>query len=322
MNWADKIFKTHVKSEFEDLAFDVFNYQINHCEVYSNYASAIRKSNPASLNDIPFLPISFFKSKRVISNQFDQTEFFFKSSGTQGERSCHELIDVAIYKHSFEWSYAHFIGDIKDHVILGLLPNYIEQGNSSLVYMVDALIQKSGSPSSKFIMNDFEEIKKVIAETKASDKTLVIFGVAYSLLDLCDQRFNLKDAIVIETGGMKGKRKELSKESLHLKLQTDLQMSQLYSEYGMTELLSQAYCKSDFIFETPPWMKILIRDLYDPLSICGENKRGGINVIDLANIYSCSFIATEDSGLRMGNKFQLKGRIERSDLRGCNLLVD
>ena len=322
MNWADKIFKTHSKSEFEDLAFDVFAYQIRHCQVYSDYVSALGKTNPSSIDDIPFLPISFFKSKRVISNQFDHVECFFKSSGTQGERSCHELIDVNIYKQSFEWSYAHFIGDIKDHVILGLLPNYIQQGNSSLVYMVDALIQKSGSPSSKFIMNDVEKIKKVVADTETSDKTLVIFGVAYSLLDLCDEGINLKDVIVIETGGMKGKRKELSKETLHLKLQKNLQMSELYSEYGMTELLSQAYCKSDFIFETPPWMKIVIRDLYDPFSICGENKRGGINVIDLANIYSCSFIATEDSGLTIGNTFQLKGRIERSDLRGCNLLVD
>tara|TARA_Y100001933_G_scaffold60569_1_gene60784 strand:- start:250 stop:1218 length:969 start_codon:yes stop_codon:yes gene_type:complete len=322
VNWADKIFKTHSRSEFKDLAFDVFNYQINHCEVYSNYVYAIGKTNPNSLNDIPFLPISFFKSKRVISNQFDHIECFFKSSGTLGERSCHELVDVSIYEQSFEWSYAHFVGNIKEHVILGLLPNYIEQGNSSLVYMVDALIKKSGSPSSQFIMNDIEEIKRVIAETKTCNKTLVIFGVAYSLLDLCDQGINLKNAIVIETGGMKGKRKELSKEGLHQKLHQDLQMSELYSEYGMTELLSQAYCKSDFIFETPPWMKIVIRDLYDPLSICAENKRGGINVIDLANIYSCSFIATEDSGLRIENTFQLKGRIERSDLRGCNLLVD
>ena len=322
MNWADKIFKKHSNSEFEDLAFDVFNYQIAHCQVYSDYVSAIGKTNPACISELPFLPISFFKSKRVISSEFNRIECSFKSSGTKGERSCHELLDLEIYRKSFEWSYEHFIGNARDHIILALLPNYIEQGDSSLVYMVDKLIQKSGSKKSRFIMNDFKEIKRVISHSKASDKTLVLFGVAYSLLDLCGQGVDLEDAIVIETGGMKGKRKELSKEALHRKLKLDLKMSKLYSEYGMTELLSQAYCKNDFIFETPPWMKIVIRDLYDPLSLCGENKRGGINVIDLANIYSCSFIATEDAGLRIGDSFQIKGRIESSDLRGCNLLVD
>ena len=322
MNWSDKIFKTHSKSEFEDLAFDVFTYQTSHCQVYSDYVSALGKTNPSSLCDIPFLPISFFKSKRVVSDQFDRVECSFKSSGTQGKRSCHELVDVEVYRKSFEWSYTHFIGNVTDHIILALLPNYIEQGDSSLVYMVDALIQKSRSQYSGFILNDLEEVRRITAHAKTSNKTLVVFGVAYSLLDLCDYGLKLSDAIVIETGGMKGKRKELSKEALHKKLQKDLCIGKLYSEYGMTELLSQAYCKSDFIFETPPWMKIVIRDLSDPFNMCEENKRGGINVIDLANIYSCSFIATEDSGVYFDDSFRLKGRIERSDLRGCNLLVD
>ena len=322
MNWRNKIFKEHSASEFEDLSFDVFRYQLEHCEVYSNYAGTIGKSNPGKLADIPFLPISFFKSKRITSNEFKDIQCAFKSSGTRGIRSTHELVDIEIYRASLEWMYRNYVGDMENQIILALLPNYIEQGDSSLVYMVDYLIKMTKDKNSRFILDDVQEIKKAISEAQMSNKTLVLFGVAYSLLDLCGKNIDLSKSIVIETGGMKGKRKELSKEALHSRLKKELNITCLYSEYGMTELLSQAYCKGDFQFETPPWMKIFIRDVFDPLTLIKQNKRGGINVIDLANIYSCSFIATDDIGVCTEYGFEIRGRIDQSDLRGCNLLID
>lgn len=322
MNWQKKVFKEHSAAEFEDLTFEVFRYQIKHCEVYSNYVSALERSNPGNLSDIPFLPISFFKSKRIISNEFKAVQCTFKSSGTMGARSTHELVDIEIYRTSLEWMYRKVIGDMENQIILALLPNYIEQGDSSLVYMVDYLMRRTNSELSKFILDDVETIKAHISLAQKSNKQLVLFGVAYSLLDLCGKEIDLSKSIVIETGGMKGKRKELSKEELHSKLKKELNITYLYSEYGMTELLSQAYCKKDLNFQAPPWMRIFIRDVYDPLSILHHGRRGGINVIDLANIYSCSFIATDDMGVCTDNGFEIKGRIDQSDLRGCNLLVD
>ena len=322
MNWRNKIFKEHSASEFEDLSFDVFRYQLEHCEVYSNYAGAIGKSNPGILADIPFLPISFFKSRRIISNEFTDVQCAFKSSGTEGVRSTHELVDIEIYKASLEWMYRNYVGNMENQIIIALLPNYLEQGDSSLVFMVDYLIKMTKDKNSRFILDDEQEIKNAICEAQMSNKTLVLFGVAYSLLDLCGKDIDLSKSIVIETGGMKGKRKELSKEALHSKLKKELNITCLYSEYGMTELLSQAYCKGDFQFETPPWMKIFIRDVFDPFTLIKQNKRGGINVIDLANIYSCSFIATDDIGVCTEYGFEIRGRIDQSDLRGCNLLVD
>ena len=322
VNWKNKIFKNHSIEEFEDLAYEVFRFQTTHCEVYSEYANALGMMNPSKLSEIPFLPISFYKTRKIISNTFSEHECVFKSSGTQGERSNHYVADTDIYKHSFDRTYRDFVGNPEDQLIIGLLPNYVEQGDSSLVYMVNHLIETSNHKGSQFFLSELDKLKEVVTNSNLTGKQLVVIGVAYSLLDLCDLDINLRDAIVIETGGMKGRRKELSKENLHSKLIKELNINRLYSEYGMTEMLSQAYCTKDFQFQGPPWMRILIRDMYDPLSIIGDKKRGGINVIDLANVYSCSFIATEDTGIKIGDKFQLMGRIEKSDLRGCNLLVD
>lgn len=322
VKWRNKIFKNHSTKEFEDLAFEVFRHQLKHCEVYSDYASALGRTNPRSLAELPYLPISFFKSRQIHSNQLNDVEAVFKSSGTQGIRSVHYVSDLGLYRASFEWSYRFFIGKPEEQIILALLPNYLEQGDSSLVYMVDQLIQMSGNENSQFILDDMAKIQKIILDAQQSGKKAVVFGVAYSLLDLCDMGIDLQGVKVIETGGMKGKRKELSKEDLHLKLIKDLQLKALYSEYGMTELLSQAYTNKDLQFQCPPWMRISIRDLYDPFSLLGDNKRGGINIIDLANVHSCSFIATEDTGISIKDKFQLRGRIEKSDLRGCNLLIE
>jgi hypothetical protein len=280
------------------------------------------KVNPSELSEMPFLPISLYKSRKIISDTFNTHECVFKSSGTQGERSTHYVADTDIYKKSFDSTYRSFIGNPEDQIIIGLLPNYVEQGDSSLVYMVNHLIETSKNNGSQFFLSELEQLQEVVTNSNLSGKQLVVIGVAYSLLDLCDLGVNLSNAIVIETGGMKGRRKELSKENLHSKLIKELNIIRLYSEYGMTEMLSQAYCTKDFQFQGPPWMRVLIRDLYDPLSIIGDNKRGGINIIDLANVFGCSFIATEDTGIKIGDKFQLMGRIEKSDLRGCNLLVE
>ena len=322
MNWQAKIIKNHSENAFEDLAFEVFRYQLEHCEVYAHYVTAISRKNPSSLSDIPFLPISFFKNKYVCSNEKSEIQTVFRSSGTQGIRSSHYVADLGLYVASFEWTYTKFIGKPENQIILALLPNYLEEGDSSLVYMVDRLINLTDNVCSQFILDDTSRMKEVLIESKRLGKDIVIFGVAYSLLDLCDLGIDLSGIKVIETGGMKGKRKELSKEDLHLKLSTELRPEKLYSEYGMTELMSQAYSNEKLQFECPPWMKVLIRDMYDPFSYLGENKRGGINVIDLANVYSCSFIATDDTGISQRGKFELKGRIEKSDLRGCNLLVE
>jgi len=322
VEWRDKIFKNHSIQEFDDLALEVFRYQLTHCEVYSDYANALGKINPSNLSEIPFLPISFYKSRKIISNTFIEHECVFKSSGTQGERSSHYVADTDIYKHSFDSTYRSFIGNPEDQTIIGLLPNYVEQGDSSLVYMVNSLIENSNNNESQFFLSELDQLQEVVSKSQNMGKQLVVIGVAYSLLDLCALGINLSNAIVIETGGMKGRRKEMSKEELHSKLIKELNINRLYSEYGMTELLSQAYCTKDLQFQGPPWMRVLIRDLYDPLSIIGDEKRGGINIVDLANVFGCSFIATEDTGIKYGDKFQLMGRIEKSDLRGCNLLVE
>jgi hypothetical protein len=188
--------------------------------------------------------------------------------------------------------------------------------------MVNSLIDNSDNSESQFFLSELDQLQEVVSKSQNMGKQLVVIGVAYSLLDLCDFGIDLSNAIVIETGGMKGRRKELSKEDLHSKLRKELNIIRLYSEYGMTELLSQAYCTKDLQFQGPPWMRVLIRDLYDPLTVIGDEKRGGINIVDLANVFGCSFIATEDTGIKLGDKFQLMGRIEKSDLRGCNLLVE
>tara|TARA_B100000524_G_scaffold13456_1_gene7568 strand:- start:3097 stop:4065 length:969 start_codon:yes stop_codon:yes gene_type:complete len=322
VDWKKKIFKNHNPSEFEDLAFEVFRYQIKHCDEYSNYAKALKRLNPSSLDEIPFLPISFFKSHKIHSSIAQNIEEVFKSSGTGGQRSQHFVHDISIYEESFFSAFKNFIGDPEKFVILGLLPNYIEQGDSSLVYMVSCLMNKSESVHSKFILDKPQEIPALINAAKHDGREVLLFGVAYSLLDLIDLKIDLSGCCVIETGGMKGRRKELSKAKMHELLCQELNISKLYSEYGMTELLSQAYCSQDLVFSTPPWMKILYRDQADPLTLTSGAKSSGINVIDLANVHSCSFIATDDAGVKRNNGFEIIGRIQNSDVRGCNLLVD
>ncbi|MEJ6590163.1 MAG: acyl transferase [Crocinitomicaceae bacterium] len=323
MEWKNKIFKNHSDREFEDLAFEVFRYQMDHCEVYYSFVNSVRKKSPRNLNEIPFLPISLFKTHKIITDKTPNTmDNVFMSSGTQGERSSHFVKDVNIYERSFELGFEFFIGDPNELIIIALLPNYLDQGDSSLVYMVDRLIKKTKSNHSRFILNDLEKIPEAIEKAMREGKKIVLFGVAYSLMDLMELNMDLRDCIVIETGGMKGRRKELSKVAMYKQLKEKLQISKLYSEYGMTELLSQAYSMDDFTFLTPPWMRVLYRDISDPFMMTNGDKGAGLNVIDLANIYSCSFIATDDLGLRRGNGFEIIGRIQDSDIRGCNLLIE
>ena len=310
-------------SDFERIALEVFHYQLKNCSVYRDYVHLLNRQNLKSIEEIPFLPIEFFKTNEIYCGQKSDSDILFLSSGTGNSiRSKHIVRDIKLYESSFRASYLKFFGAISDQVILALLPNYQEQGNSSLVFMVDALVSDSANNLSGFLLNEPEEIEIRYKKACASGKKVMIFGVSYALLDLAEKNINLSEAIIIETGGMKGRRKEISKKSLHLELMKGLNVPFVSSEYGMTELLSQAYSFEDGIFSCPPWMKVLFREVHDPLTLIQGSGKGAINVIDLANIHSCSFIATQDLGRNVPGGFILEGRMEQSDLRGCNLMVD
>lgn len=315
------IFTIKDETMFNRIALDVFQYQYNNIPVYRQFVEQLNKIHPQHYSEIPFLPISFFKTHKICKENTPE-DVLFMSSGTTGQiRSKHYVENSSLYIRSFEQAYHLLIGDPKKQVILALLPNYIEQGNSSLVFMVDHLIKQSGDPLSGFLLNQPEEVLKRYEEAVIRGKEIVVFGVSYALLDLAEKGFSFQHARIIETGGMKGRREELSKSELHERLKTGMHVEYISSEYGMTELLSQAYSNKNGVFECPPWMKICIRDINDPFSYTADGKSGGINVIDLANINSCSFIATEDLGKKRGETFEILGRIDLSDLRGCNLLV-
>jgi hypothetical protein len=319
----NKIFSCNDKSTFEALALELFDYQMENNPIYAPYAALILKGKiPANIYEIPFLPIEFFKQEQIIC-QGKGVEEIFLSSGTTGEQSKHLVADLSLYKKSYLRAFQQFYGDINDYCILALLPSYQEREGSSLIYMVDDLIKKSGHPKSGFYLNNLTELSNTIKELEKKGQKTILFGVTYALLDLAAHHpQHLKHTIIMETGGMKGKRKELLKEEIHQLLKEAFLTENIHSEYGMTELLSQSYSKGKNNFKSPPWMRILIRDVNDPLSIIGNNKTGGINVIDLANIYSCPFIATQDLGKTFDdNSFSVLGRFDNSDLRGCNLLV-
>jgi hypothetical protein len=316
------IFSISNEQEFESKALEIFEFQRENCEVYRDYLSILNVPNPTCIEEIPFLPISFFRTHRVTAKGKEITKIF-KSSGTSdSERSQHFIADLGIYEKSFEKSWRHFIGNPEEQVILALLPNYLEQGDSSLVYMVDWLIKKTNNSLSGFNLNNTDEIHHNYQKAHQNGKKCVVIGVSYALLDLAEQNIDFSEALIIETGGMKGRRKEMIKEELHEMLMKGLNVSKISSEYGMTELLSQAYSIENGIFKTPPWMKVLIRDVYDPFVYEQEGKLGAVNVIDLANFYSCSFIATDDLGRSLGDYFTISGRMDKSIQRGCNLLVN
>jgi len=332
--WRDKIFSVQ-ENGFEQLALAIFHFQYDANTVYKSYVDALG-IKPAAINKIekiPFLPINFFKTDKIKTGKFNPEEIFESSGTTQSAISCHHVKDVSVYTESFIKAFENVYGTITEWCILGLLPSYLERANSSLVYMVDNLIVNSHHPLSGFYLYDFDKLKETLSSLeKAKQKTLLI-GVTYALLDFAEKfPMNLLNTTIMETGGMKGRRKELTRAEVHEQLKKAFGKLEIHSEYGMTELLSQAYAEKEGKFRCPTWMKVLIRDDEDPLtvqrSICSDqdNKTkpltGAINVIDLANIYSCSFIATDDVGkLYPDDSFEVLGRMDGSDLRGCSLLT-
>jgi len=321
----NRIFSIDSDSDFNTLALEIFRYQYENNPVYNEYVSIlgrpVEKIN--NIRDIPFLPIDFFRTKKVLTGS-DNVQAVFMSSGTTGqEHSKHYVSDIQLYKKSFRKCFEYYYGDIKDYCILALLPSYMEQKNSSLVFMMDDLIKNSGHPDSSFYLHDTGSLVDKIREPEGKKQKTILFGVSFALLDLAEAHDpELHDAIVMETGGMKGRRKEMTRKELHGILKKGFGVSEIHSEYGMTELLSQAYSKGNGIFYTPPWMKVFIRDIYDPFSRVENGKTGGINVIDLANINSCSFIETMDLGsIASDGGFEVLGRYDNSIIRGCNQMI-
>jgi len=323
---SKKIFQIRNQKDFTSIALEIFHFQYKNNVVYGQFVDALGV-NPTvvdQIEKIPFLPIEFFKTHRIISGTF-QEEVTFTSSGTTGmQTSKHYLKSMTLYEKSVLECFKRFFGKPDEYIFLALLPSYLEREGSSLVHMAKKLIDWSGDLRSNFYLHDYEKLSQMLsALKKAKDKKVLLLGVTYALLDLSEQfPVSFPGLIVMETGGMKGNRKEMVRRELHSRLKRAFGVQHIFSEYGMTELLSQAYSKGKGRFETPPWMQIIIRDMNDPMNILPEGKTGGINIIDLANIYSCSFIATQDLGKTLpGGDFEVLGRFDNSDIRGCNLLV-
>jgi len=314
-----------ISPEFESVALTIFKHQYANNKVYQEFCNyfGVSENSVAELNEIPFLPIEFFKNKKLVSNT-QEAQTVFSSSGTTGSRtSKHHITDLEIYRESFRKGFAHFYGPISEYCVLALLPSYVERNDSSLVFMVDDLIAQSKHAESGFYLDAMDALAQTLRRLDAKGTKTLLIGVSFALLELIEtHRFKLKHTTVMETGGMKGRRKEMIREELHHRLQEGFGLAEIHSEYGMTELLSQAYSLGKGRFNTPPWMKIRIRDTEDPLTSQTIGQTGGINVIDLANLNSCSFIATQDLGkLHLDGSLEILGRFDHSDIRGCNLMV-
>lgn len=319
------IFSIQTEQEFNNAALAIFKHQSINCLPYAEFITNLH-IDPAQVNqvqDIPYLPINFFKTHRIVSN-VEKEEITFSSSGTTGmTQSRHFVTDLQLYDDSFNFAFEQFYGKIADTCLLALLPSYLERDGSSLIYMVDALLKQSKHPDSGYFLHNHQELYARLTTLKNAGQKTILIGVTYALLDFLElYQLDFPELIVMETGGMKGKRKEMVREELHETLKSGFGVNAIHSEYGMTELLSQAYSDGLGIFTCPNWMKIVLRDTNDPLTLLHNNQTGGINVIDLANINSCSFIATQDLGrLLPGGSFEVLGRFDNADIRGCNLLV-
>ncbi|MCB4798511.1 LuxE/PaaK family acyltransferase [Neotamlana laminarinivorans] len=321
----EDIFKINSKEAFESMALQVFKFQFENNRVYRSFCDLLYKhpSSVKTVTEIPFLPIQFFKTHEILSEK-KNIEATFTSSGTTGSNTSKHLVtNLNIYEQSFIKGFKHFYGNIEDYVVLGLLPSYLEREGSSLIYMVDHMIKTSKHKESGFYLNNLSELKNTLIKLNSENKKVLLIGVSFALLDLVEtHKFNLKNTIIMETGGMKGRRKELIRTELHNILKKGFGVNHIHSEYGMTELLSQAYSKGNGVFSCPPWMQIITRDPEDALTIQTAGKTGGINVIDLANINSCAFIATQDLGrVKQNGEIDIIGRFDNSDIRGCNLMV-
>ena len=321
---SKNIFLLKSDQEFNELCLKIFRYQVRKNPVYGLYANGlgIDPDRVDHFRDIPFLPIELFKTHKILCGGDASIDRTFISSGTTGsEHGKHFVRDLSLYERSFMLGFEYFYGSPSEYLIIALLPSYLEQGNSSLVYMADRLIRATGHPSSGFYLEHGDELESALART---DRKVLLLGVTYALLDLAGKTGISNPALmVMETGGMKGKRKEMVREEVHDILCSAFHIDAVHSEYGMTELLSQAYSAGKGIFRTPPWMKVLARDPNDPLTLTPHERTGGLNIIDLANIHSCSFIATQDLGKTYADgSFEVLGRFDASDIRGCNLMVD
>ncbi|PRD48721.1 acyl transferase [Sphingobacterium haloxyli] len=325
MNVQEHIFSIDSEETFNEVCLEVYHYQKANCSVYGKYIDLLGKEKTciSHYTQIPFLPIDFFKTQRILA-EGHQTEIIFTSSGTTGMvTSKHHVAKVAWYQRSFRSCFQRFYGEVENMAVLALLPSYLERSGSSLIFMVDDLIARSQHPLSGYFLYNHEDLFNTLDELKQCRTKTLLIGVTYALLDFCEQyKVDFPDLKIMETGGMKGRRKEMIREELHQILTYGFGVQNIHSEYGMTELLSQGYSFGEGIFQTPPWMKVLLRDTDDPLSLIEEGKTGAINVIDLANYHSCSFIATQDLGKQhVDGRFEILGRFDNSDIRGCNLLV-
>lgn len=321
----EEIFSIRTRQAFDEVCMKTFYLQAQQCAVYNKYLSLIHV-DPTEIRhpeQIPFLPIEFFKSHRVITGP-REPQLVFTSSGTTGSlQSKHYVTDVNIYKHSFRSTFSQFYGDPGNMAILALLPSYSEREGSSLIYMVDDLIRQSGHPLSGYFLYNHDDLHRALHELKMANTPTLLIGVTYALLDFVEnQAIDFPQLIVMETGGMKGRRREMIREEVHEQLCRGLNVASIHSEYGMTELLSQAYSAGGGRFHCPPWMNSYIRDTNDPFTLLPANRTGALNIIDLANIRSCAFLATQDLGRKYADgSFEVLGRFDQSDIRGCNLLV-
>lgn len=313
------------RKQFEKTALKVFRHQHAHNPVYRAFCDLLKTDvqSVKTTTQIPFLPIQFFKTHAVLSTNAPVVETFTSSGTTGMSQSKHLVTNLDWYEQSFRAAFSQFYGNVEDYVILALLPSYLERDGSSLIYMVDDLIKASNNPHSGFYLNDYDSLIQKLTSLDAEGQNILLIGVTYALLDLAERGpFELNHTIIMETGGMKGRRREMIREELHDVLRAGFGVEAIHSEYGMTELLSQAYALGDGLFECPNWMHVLIRDPEDAQTILPEGKNGGLNVIDLANYNSCAFIATQDLGKKHpGGAFEVLGRFDNSDIRGCNLMV-
>lgn len=328
-NLEKRIFKIDSEQEFNSIAIEIFRLQAKFNPIYKKFIEylKIKPDQIYSIEQIPFLPIEFFKTYKIITQYYEKPigDFtIFKSSGTTGmNRSTHYIYNISLYKKSLLSGFVEYFGEPKNYTILALLPSYIEAGNSSLVYMVNELIKKTEKKDSGFYLYDHKKLAYKLKNLNEKAEKTILFGVSYALLDFAQfiEKEEFNNLTIIETGGMKGRKKEITREELHQEIAKSFVGAKIYSEYGMTEMLSQAYSKEDGIFIPTKTMKVMIRDIYDPLSYVEDRKTGGINVIDLANLYSCSFISTKDLGRKNNKGFEVLGRFDNSDIRGCNLMI-
>ncbi|MBW8361106.1 MAG: acyl transferase [Kaistella sp.] len=341
------IFNIQTEAQFQQKCLETFRYQYSNVEVYRKFVDYLN-IDPDTIQEmekIPFLPIEMFKNHQIL-DKTAKTDLYFQSSGTtKMNLSKHWIADEKLYQESIFESFGQFIGKPEDYIFLGLLPSYLEKQNSSLIYMVDFLMRKSGKPENGYFLYNHAELLALLNKLSSENKKVILFGVSFALLDFLDffqsedaKTFQLSsDLTIIETGGMKGRKEEMTKDELLKILQKGFGTDRIYSEYSMTELLSQAYSLGENIYQSPKWMRILVRNTEDPFSYVEDGRTGAINIIDLANIHSCSFIATQDLGkilpdseisrasrnesVFLEKKFQVLGRIDHSDIRGCSLLV-